>query len=336
VAGAARSPKPRRAACCSRVVAWRARRAAARPTAARGCARSPRAARPTARRCRAARSSPSVAPRPRTAALACAAPTVAARARVVVSARTSAANRTRTAARAPAGPSPRACFAARTRPAARRPVRRARSPPSAATARPSAMPMGAARLPDRAGRRAGPAPWAPTVAPGSARPAPRAGSPVGTPARPRARPAPPPRTAARPARPVAADFPRAACRDSSPHFSPVAVCRGGIANPLSSRGRPPRARRCRWKPWEGFHTFPRYGFGGQSPPAPTRMLARTSACQASCCEKCGLVPRRMNDAGQGHCRSPGKYLRGEPEKQSRRIVRPVRLRSSVSSCCLPQ
>jgi hypothetical protein len=27
-----------------------------------------------------------------------------------------------------------------------------------------------------------------------------------------------------------------------------------------------------WKPWEGFHTFPRSGFGGLSPPPPTRWL----------------------------------------------------------------
>jgi hypothetical protein len=39
--------------------------------------------------------------------------------------------------------------------------------------------------------------------------------------------------------------------------------------------------------------IPRYGSVGQSPTAPTRMLARATARRASCCEKCGLARLRI-------------------------------------------
>jgi hypothetical protein len=46
--------------------------------------------------------------------------------------------------------------------------------------------------------------------------------------------------------------------------------------------RPPPSR---WKPWEGFHTFPRLGSAGQSPASPSRLgVAALTACLV-----CGLV-----------------------------------------------
>ena len=42
--------------------------------------------------------------------------------------------------------------------------------------------------------------------------------------------------------------------------------------PATSQGpRRENSPHCRWKPWEGFHAFPRSGSGGQSPPTPTRL-----------------------------------------------------------------
>ena len=97
-------------ASCKAAAAWRARPAAAPPTAARDCARSAPMARPTARPCPVARSSSSDARRPRIVALACAARTGAAKARADVSPRTNVASPTTTVVRAPAVPSPRAFY----------------------------------------------------------------------------------------------------------------------------------------------------------------------------------------------------------------------------------
>src|SRR5262245_65876215 len=51
-------------------------------------------------------------------------------------------------------------------------------------------------------------------------------------------------------------------------FSPMISRKGNAtATPEAPRN---TVRLFRWKPWEGFHSFPRSGFGEASSPAPTR------------------------------------------------------------------
>ena len=46
-----------------------------------------------------------------------------------------------------------------------------------------------------------------------------------------------------------------------------------LGKPVAHRSRYARLT-VTWKPWEGFHTFPRFGSAGQSPATPTRLASR--------------------------------------------------------------
>jgi serine protease len=69
---------------------------------------------------------------------------------------------------------------------------------------------------------------------------------------------------------------------ASPHVAGVAalVVGAGVTRPdavetvLLDSARRPRNASLTWKPWEGFHTFPRFGSAGQSPASPSRLDGR--------------------------------------------------------------
>ncbi len=169
--------------------------------------------RPTARPCLAVRSSPNDVQRPRIVVRARAVRTGAAKARVVVSPRTSVASPTTTVVRVPVERSPREFFAARTCMVARPPGWRARNPPNAVTPRRCATPMLAARWPRSVDSVGGRARWPRIVARVSVCPASRANWPAANPAPPWARHALALRTVARE---TAVAFRRAACQPSRP------------------------------------------------------------------------------------------------------------------------
>jgi len=86
-------------------------------------------------------------------------------------------------------------------------------------------------------------------------------------------------------------------------------------------GRPRRERKSlSWKPWQGFHTFPRSGSGRQSPPSPPRSALRATMTSSGSgwhpLAKPGTLdgfpgPPAKGSAGQSPS-SPTRYARGAP------------------------